>query len=457
MMSHFNYQEAEEKVIPIAALTELHGQDWFIKARVTDKSGIREYHNARGPGRLGSVTLVDQQQGAIRATFFNEGVSAYFEGLQPGEVYYFGHGRVKTAQKKWTSLPHDYEISFDQTASVNPVSWNDTKAAEIPTSAASNFTTLKDVSEREPGSVIDLVAIIRDCGICQTMSKKAGGSIDKRTIQICDNTTDQSFDLTLWETQASSFNGTVGSSIVTKNARIGKFRDAIQLTSGNTIEMNAACGKQLEEWWHCGGKDLVFQHQGSSAIPRRVTRVGLDQVEIQQLGKKPTAADFIDIRCTICAVSDRNQTYSACSYKDGDKFCHKKLTTLEGADGSSGRCAIHNETTPVERYITSMKIGDHTSHVFATTFDKEAVELFGMQASQLAANPSLLKDIKERVEWKPCLMGLRVKEDTFEGQSRIKYIVSRAKVLETPTELKQDCISMLRDIERYHTKARGIH
>ena len=448
-MSHFNYQEAEEKVIPITALTNLHGQDWFIKARVTDKSDVRKWNNPKSQGILGSVTLVDEQQGAIRATFFKEGVTRYFEDLQKGEVYYFGHGRVKIAQKRWSSLPHDYEISFDESASVNPVPYNDARSAAIPTAAASNFTVLKDIADRETGSVIDLVAVVRDCGTNQTMQRKAGGSIQKRTIQICDNTTDQSFDLTLWDSQAEIFNAEVGASIVTKNARVGRFQGTIQLTSGNTIEINAPSGTQLKGWWDFqGGKEMAFQHQSSGGVPRKVTRSALEEVDTRNLGRG-AQADWIDVRCTVCAVSDRNPTYTACSHiKEDGKPCHKKISA-DGDQGSTARCPTHSNVVPVERYITSMKVGDHTSHVFATTFDKEAMEMFGMPASQLAANPAAMTTIKDRVEWKPCLMGLRVREEAHEGQLRMKYIVSRAKVLETATELKQDCFSMLLDIERF--------
>ena len=45
---------------------------WTIKARITNKSDIRSWSNARGTGTLFSIDLLDAQGGEIRATFFKE-------------------------------------------------------------------------------------------------------------------------------------------------------------------------------------------------------------------------------------------------------------------------------------------------------------------------------------------------------------------------------------------------
>lgn len=58
---------------------------WTIKARVSNKSVIRNYSNARGPGKLFSCDLVDQS-GEIRATAFNAECDKLHSMLEIGEV-----------------------------------------------------------------------------------------------------------------------------------------------------------------------------------------------------------------------------------------------------------------------------------------------------------------------------------------------------------------------------------
>jgi replication factor A1 len=60
---------------------------WTIKARISNKSQIRNYENARGPGKLFSCDLVDQS-GEIRATSFNAECDKYYSLLEVGEVYF---------------------------------------------------------------------------------------------------------------------------------------------------------------------------------------------------------------------------------------------------------------------------------------------------------------------------------------------------------------------------------
>ena len=67
-------------IVPIEGLNPYQGR-WNIKARVTSKSSIRTYTNARGEGKLFSVDFADQS-GGIRATAFNDSVDKFYEMLE---------------------------------------------------------------------------------------------------------------------------------------------------------------------------------------------------------------------------------------------------------------------------------------------------------------------------------------------------------------------------------------
>lgn len=74
---------------------------------------IRHWSNAKGEGKLFSVDLLDES-GALRATGFNEAVDRLYDTLEVGKVYVIRGGRLKTANKRFTQIQNDYELSMDE-------------------------------------------------------------------------------------------------------------------------------------------------------------------------------------------------------------------------------------------------------------------------------------------------------------------------------------------------------
>lgn len=60
---------------------------WTIKARISNKTQVRNFENARGPGKLFSCDLVDQS-GEIRATAFNAECDKFHPILEVGKVHF---------------------------------------------------------------------------------------------------------------------------------------------------------------------------------------------------------------------------------------------------------------------------------------------------------------------------------------------------------------------------------
>ena len=123
------YQKIDE-VYPIASLTPYQNK-WTIKARVTNKSDIRRWSNARGEGHLFSMDLVDES-GEIRATAFKEQCDKYYNMIEIGKVFYFTHGLLKAANRQYSTLNNDYEMTFKDTTEVFPC-MDEAEASSIPT------------------------------------------------------------------------------------------------------------------------------------------------------------------------------------------------------------------------------------------------------------------------------------------------------------------------------------
>ena len=111
---------AHANIHPIEALSP-YAHKWTIKARCTNKSDIKTWHNKNGEGKLFSVNLLDES-GEIRGTGFNDQCDALYELFQEGGVYYISAPcRVQLAKKQFTNLNNDYELTFERDTAVEKV------------------------------------------------------------------------------------------------------------------------------------------------------------------------------------------------------------------------------------------------------------------------------------------------------------------------------------------------
>lgn len=69
---------------PIVGLSPYQNK-WVIKARVTSKSPVRSWSNARGEGKLFSIDLTDES-GEIRATAFKEQCDKFYDMLEVNQI-----------------------------------------------------------------------------------------------------------------------------------------------------------------------------------------------------------------------------------------------------------------------------------------------------------------------------------------------------------------------------------
>lgn len=98
-------------VFPIEGLSP-YQNNYTIKARVTQKSDIKQWSNTKGEGKLFNCTFADES-GEIRATAFNTGVDALFDKIEEGKVYWVSKARIQLAKKKFSNVQNDYEMSLD--------------------------------------------------------------------------------------------------------------------------------------------------------------------------------------------------------------------------------------------------------------------------------------------------------------------------------------------------------
>ena len=105
--------------LPIEGLSP-YSNNSTIKARVTQKSDIRNWSNTRGEGKLFSVTLMDETA-EIRGTGFNLAVDELYDKFEEGKVYYISKARVNLAKKKFNNVANDYELALEKNTEVEEV------------------------------------------------------------------------------------------------------------------------------------------------------------------------------------------------------------------------------------------------------------------------------------------------------------------------------------------------
>lgn len=181
-----------ENLIPIAGLNPYMPM-WKFKARITNKSDIKSWNNARGTGTLFSIDMLDSDQSEIRGTFFKEQCERFYPQLEVNHTYTFSGGSLKPANKKFSNLANDYEISFDNKTIIEPCA----DSGDIKTQKYA-FVKLAAIASVSVESVIDVLGIVRSFGEVQEItSKTSGKQMKKRDVTITD---DSGFDIrvTLW-------------------------------------------------------------------------------------------------------------------------------------------------------------------------------------------------------------------------------------------------------------------
>ena len=115
-----NSNMAGQAIYPIASLTPYQNK-WTIKARVTNKSDIRRWSNSRGEGHLFSMDLLDES-GEIRATAFKAECDKFYNMVEVDKVYFISNCKLKAANKQYSNLNNEYELTFSENSEMAPCS-----------------------------------------------------------------------------------------------------------------------------------------------------------------------------------------------------------------------------------------------------------------------------------------------------------------------------------------------
>jgi replication factor A1 len=443
----FHSAAAGESYMPISALNPFQNR-FTIKARVTHKSDIRQWSNQRGEGKLFSVDLLDEVGGQIRATMFNSAADKFFPRFQMDKVYKISKGVVKMANKKFSNIPNDYEMTLNDDAEVELVE-DDRKIAQ----QRFDFVPF---SELKPGVTADILGVVTAVGpMGSIVSQKTQRENQRRNVTLVDITARQ-VELTIWGDDAGKYTEeSLGNNVViaVKNCRVSDY-NGISLSSGFSsqffINPDHPDARKLRAWYEQQGRNVQPQaltiQRGGGAGGGNAPRKTLAQIKDENLGHGEKADD-VAVRGTITFFNNdpaKPPWYPACPTEG----CNKKLVE----EGGAWHCNKCNKSFPQPnlRYILSCQASDHTGQQWVTAFNECAEKILGQPASALSA----LLEAKQEEQYRQVfrnagfhqyLFRCRVKAENVNDEMRVKVTVNSI----APLNFKQESELLLAQIQQF--------
>ncbi|KAK1263080.1 hypothetical protein QJS04_geneDACA013454 [Acorus gramineus] len=439
--------EAPAQIIPIAALNPYQGR-WAIKARVTAKSEIRRYNNARGDGKVFSFDLLDSDGGEIRATCFNAVVDRFFKVVEVGRVYLISKGSLKPAQKNFNHLKNEWEIFLEATSMVEPSPDEDTS---IPQQQF-DFRSIDEIQNVENNSIVDVIGIVVSVNPSVTILRKNGLETQRRILNMKDISS-RSVELTLWgefcnreglELQQMVDSG-FSPVLALKAGRVNDFSGkSIGTISSTQLFINPEFpeARRLRDWFDTGGKDAATHSISRDVAPgtkQNEIRKWVSQIKEDGLGRSDKP-DWITVKATITFIKTDNFCYTACPLTIGDRQCGKKVTRLDGrGKWRCDRCDKEFEDCDY-RYLLQIQVQDHTGLTWVTAFQESGEEILGCSAKDLyflkyeEQDEVRFGEIICRSLFEQYLLRLKVKEEMFGDEQRLKITVVKAEKVDPSAE-----------------------
>eukprot|EP01018_Ginkgo_biloba_P022363 Gb_14632 [translate_table: standard] len=437
--------EAPPRIIPIAALNPYQGR-WTIKARVTAKGDLRRFNNARGDGKVFSFDLLDSEGGEIRITCFNTVADQFYDRIESGRLYMVSKGSLKPAQKNFNHLNNEWEIFLESTSTVEPCLEEDNS---IPKQHF-NFRSISEIEHMENNSMADVIGVVISINPSSTIMRKNGMETQKRTLQLKDMSS-RSVEVTMWgalcnkegqQLQELCDSGAFPV-LAVKSGRINEFSGkSVGTISTSQLFINPEFPEahRLRDWFDREGKNIASQSltkEGASG-GRVDMRKMVSQIKDEGLGRSEKP-DWIAVKATISFIKVDNFCYTACPLVIGDRQCNKKVSNYGDGTWHCEKCD-RNFPECDYRYLLQGQIQDHTGLTWVTAFQEAGEEIMGVSAKELY----MLKhedqdDIKfgeiiQKVLFNQYLFKLKVKEETYSDEQRVKCTVVKAERLDYSSE-----------------------
>ena len=353
------------QAIPIRTVTP-YQQKWTIKGRVVSKSNMRTWNNAKGEGKLFSFDLQDES-GAIRITAFKAEADKFYEMIQVGDVFMVSRGSIKPANKQFSKLDHDYEISLNQDTLIEPAS-DDDGCPEIEY----NFVTIAEIESLPAESLVDVAGVICSAGELQTITTKQNNrELKKRDLQIVDRSNAQ-VRVTIWGQEAADFEMQDNRVLVGRQVKVSDYGGRSLSSTGSTTilyDPDMEVAFLLKGWYdRCKGT-LDARNLSAGGGPAGAGRSNAPFGLFEQIteGNISEGKDQLTVNGTIVQIG-KPLAYKGCPE------CKKKLTDMNNGFYNCDKCQKEIATFAY-RVILNVQASDHTGLAWVALFHEQLEEM----------------------------------------------------------------------------------
>uniref|UniRef100_A0A667YRH9 Replication protein A subunit n=1 Tax=Myripristis murdjan TaxID=586833 RepID=A0A667YRH9_9TELE len=396
---------------------------WTIRARVTNKSSIRTWSNSRGDGKLFSMEIVDES-GEIRVTGFNQEVDKFYSLIETGKVFYISKGSLKIANKQYSSLKNDYEMTLNGESTIIPCE----DSSDVPM-VQCDFVSIADLEARDKDAIVDVIGVCKSVDEVTRLTTKSSREVSKRTLSLMDMS-GKVVNVTLWGEEAENFDGSGQPIVAIKGAKLSDFGGrSLSASFSSTLMINPDIPEayKLRGWYdnegHAIDGESLTEVRGSGGA--NTNWKTLADVKTEHLGHGDKA-DYFSCTATVVYLRKENCLYQACPSQD----CNKKVV-----DQQNGmfRCEKCDKEFPNFKYrlILSANIADYGDNQWVTCFQESAEAILGQNAAYLGqlkeSNESAFDEIFQQANFNTFVFRNRVKLETYNDESRIKATVMDVK------------------------------
>ncbi|VDM95104.1 unnamed protein product [Thelazia callipaeda] len=363
-----------------------------------------------------SFIAVDESGVEIRFSAFGDVACKTATLIHVEHMYYITRASVKMTNRKYNRNQHDMEVVLQQ----------DTEIAEctdrpLILSPKVNFEfvhiqNLQNFVDME----IDVLGIIIGISEMKQLSSKKGEELQKREIQIVDNS-GYYVNISLWGQKAISFSEKHYQQILAaKGLLVRCFQDSLSLVSLSSskllLDPHFMEADRLR-FWYAENRNKTFNPVSTNHILSCKLVFVIQLHEHKWIGqlKFSVSGQCFNVTAMITSIFTENAVYKGCI------SCKKKL--LVEKDGDSyicSKCGICNEYKYCYTLRASfdldnnMELVDFTGAAYVTVFDDCAQKLIGEEADEVAKflkfNEEKYHSCFKKVLFKPYIFRLDTKK-----------------------------------------------
>ena len=440
--------ESHANILPINALNSYQNR-WTVKARVTAKSEIRRYSNARGEGKFFSFDLLDAQEGEIRVVGWNDQCDRFYDQVEEGRVYYLSKASLRNKRGNYNQTRHQFEIHLETNSQLELAEDEFDNGVKIKTTSF-NFQKISDLEDAPQGAIVDIIGIAESINDVSTITRKDGSEAVKRSVSIKDPS-NRSIEVTLWGNFASTPGEQIAAEIAAsrnpvvaiKGGRVGEFNGKnISTVSSSQVLLNPQEPPetaQIKHWYSTQGASIPAQPLSvAGGEKRKDRRICMSQIRGEGLGLGGETA-WVQAICYMVYSKNDRFMYPACTLQYNGKQCNKKVANSSGdetkPDPDGWYCERCNSKLmePEYRYILSCQFGDYTDASWVTAFNETAPAILGTEAGQLVAwsrsddqrDIGKFSGVFRDAQFKQFVVKFRISEEKYNEEDHLRVNVVR--------------------------------